>query len=68
MPHVSGRDELALLDVDDLPGAAGSYEQIGLAAKERWNLKNVHIVGSRFRVCGLMNVRQHLKPCAPQAA
>ena len=34
VPHIVGREELALLDVDDAPGLRGGDEQIGLTARE----------------------------------
>ena len=42
MVDVVRRDELPLLHIDNAPGAPGFEEQIGLAAKERRDLNDIH--------------------------
>ena len=41
VPHVPGREELALLDVDDLAGLGRGDEEIGLPAEEGRDLEDV---------------------------
>ena len=47
VPHVVGREELALLDVDDAAGSRRGDEQIGLPREERGNLQHVGDLGGR---------------------
>ena len=58
VPHVAGREELALLDVDDAAGARRGDEQIGLPREERRNLQHVGDFGRRRRVRRLVDVGQ----------
>ena len=41
-PHFVRREELAFLQIDDLAGGHGGFDQIRLAAEERWDLQDVH--------------------------
>ena len=45
--HVVGREELALLDVDDAAGLRGGRDEVGLPREERRNLQHVGDVGGR---------------------
>ena len=56
--HVVGREELALLDVDDPVGARRRFEQVRLPREERRNLQDVGDLGDRRRVRGLVDVGQ----------
>ncbi len=56
--HFPRREELALLDVDDLAGRSSSQQQIGLTAQEGRNLQDVHRLGSFGALRGLMDVGQ----------
>ena len=47
--HVPGRQELALLDVDDLAGLRGGDQQVGLAAQEGRDLQDVDDAARRSR-------------------
>src|SRR5664279_3714494 len=62
MPHVPWRNKLSLLDVDGASALRRSYQKIGLAAKKRWNLKNVDRFGHTRNVPYLMHVGQHRDP------
>ena len=57
--HVPGREELPLLDVDDLAGRGGRQQQIGLPAQERRDLQHVHRLRHLGALRGLMHVGQH---------
>ena len=56
VPHVVGREELALLDVDDAAGPRRGDEQVGLPAEERRNLQDVGDLGGRRRLRRLVDV------------
>ena len=58
MVDVVRRDELPLLHIDNAPGASGFEEQVGLAAKERRDLNDIHHFRGRTHLTGLMNVGQ----------
>ena len=49
VPHVVGRQELALLDVHHPAGPGRGHQQIGLARQERRNLQDVRDFGGRCR-------------------
>ena len=57
--HVPGRQELALLDVDDFAGFGRGDQQIGLPAQERRNLQ--HVDGRRHAraLRGVVHVGEH---------
>jgi len=59
--HVPGRDELAFFDVDGAAGASGGDEEVGLAAEEGWDLKNVGALGGDFAVGRLVDVGENGK-------
>ena len=54
--HVPGGHELALLDVDDLPGGRGRDHEVGLAAQERRDLQHVGDRGRRVDLRHLVDV------------
>ena len=64
IPHVPGREELALLDVDRLAGAGRGDEEIGLAAEEGRDLQHVDRLGHGGALLGLMHVGDDGKPDA----
>ena len=51
-----GRDELALLDVDDAAGAAGGQQEVRLAAEEGGNLQDIRDFGGRFGLRRLVDI------------
>ena len=57
--HVPGRQELALLDVDDLAGRGGRQQQIGLPAQEGRDLQHVDRLRHLGALRGLVHVGQH---------
>ena len=67
VPHVLRRDELALLDVDDLAGPAGRDEQVRLPAEECRDLQDVDRLGGQVRLRRLMDVGEDLKALPPQS-
>jgi len=54
--HIPGGNELALLDVDGAAGAAGSDQQVSLAAEESRDLENVGGFSGDLAVGRLVNV------------
>ncbi len=58
MPHVGGREELTLLEVDDAAGAGRRDDQVSLAHEEGRNLKDVSDLGGAGRLPGLVDVGQ----------
>src|SRR5262249_16204194 len=54
--HVRWRQELPFFDIHDLARLGSGDDQIGLAAQECRDLKNVEDLGGRFAVRGLVNV------------
>ncbi len=54
--HVVGRQELALLDVDDAARLRGRDQQIGLARQEGGDLQDVDDVGGRLRLRRVVDV------------
>jgi len=56
MRHVPWGDELTLLYVDGTAGFAGGYQEIGLPAEERGNLKHIDGLGGNFAVAWLVHV------------
>ena len=62
------RDELALLDVHDAPGASGGHQQVRLPAEERGDLQDVRHLGGRLRLRRLRECRSEsgsLPPSRP---
>ena len=57
--HVPGRQELTLLDVDDLAGFGGGNQQIGLAAEECRNLQDVDDLRGAHALLDVVHVGQH---------
>ncbi len=57
--HVPGRDKLAFLDVDGAACAAGGDQQVGLAAEEGRNLKDIDSFGGNFAVGGLVDIGEN---------
>ena len=57
--HVPRRQELALLDVDDLAGRRRRQQQIGLPAQERRDLQHVDRLRGLGALRGLVHVGQH---------
>ena len=55
--HVVGREELALLDIDDAARLSSRMQEIRLAAEERRNLEDVRDFARRLRLIALMDVR-----------
>ena len=58
VPHVSRREELALLDVDDASRAGCRDDQIGLPREERGNLQDVGDFGRARGLPGFVDVGQ----------
>ena len=58
VPHVAGRQELALLDVHRLAGAGRRHEQVGLAREKRRNLQHVDDLRGRGRLRRFVDVGQ----------
>ena len=58
VPDVVGREELALLEVDDPVGSRRRLEQVRLTRQERGNLQHVGDLGDRRGVRGLVDVGQ----------
>ena len=56
--HVSRREELSFLDVDDAAGPCRRDQQIGLPAEERRDLQHVGDFGGRRRLRRLVDVGQ----------
>ena len=56
IPHVPWRQELALLDIDRFASARGGDQEIGLPAEEGRDLQDVHRLGQRPALVGLMHV------------
>ena len=54
--HVPRGDELALLYIDGAPGFSGGDEQVGLPAKEGWDLEDVYGFGCDFALAGLVDI------------
>ena len=57
--HVPRREELPLLDVDDLAGRGRRQQQIGLPAQERRDLQHVDRLRDFGALRGLVHVGQH---------
>ena len=57
--HVPRREELALLDVDDLAGRRGRQQQIRLPAQEGRDLQHVDRLCDFGALRGLVHVGQH---------
>jgi hypothetical protein len=53
-----GRQELALLDVDDRTGRASRQQQVGLTGEESRDLKHVHHLGDGYTLSSIMHVAQ----------
>ncbi len=56
---VPGREELAFFEIDDAAGFAGGFEQIGLAAEEGRDLKDVADFGGARDLRDVMNIGEH---------
>jgi hypothetical protein len=57
--HVPGRDELALLNVHRAPGLGGGHQDVGLPAKERGDLDDVHHLACPLGLLGTVHVSEH---------
>ncbi len=57
--HVPGRQELPLLDVDDLAGRRRRQQQIGLPAQERRDLQDIDGLRDLGALRGLVDIREH---------
>ena len=62
------RDELAFLDVDDAPGAAGFEQQVGLAAQKRGDLQDIDDFGRGAGLRRLVDIGQDRETLALQSA
>ena len=56
MSHLMGGEKLGFLDVDRAPGLGQSHHEIGLAAKEGGELKDVDYFGGRLGLKGIVDV------------
>ena len=59
--HVFGGEELAVLEVDDSACSSGLNHQGRLHAEVGGNLENVHHIGHRGYMVGIMNIREERK-------
>jgi hypothetical protein len=59
VPHVLGREELSLLDVDDPAGLGRGHQKVGLTAQERRDLQDVADFAGGGGLCALVDIGQH---------
>jgi hypothetical protein len=57
--HVTGREELALLDVDGFAAGSGGFDEISLPAQEGRRLQHVHHLRGGLDVVRRVHVGQH---------
>ena len=59
--HIHTRKELCFLDVDDTSCMSSRHKQIGLPAKECWNLKYICHFASRLRLITFVDIGENTK-------
>jgi len=61
--HPFGLKPLPFLDIDWFSRRAGSFQEIGLTAQERWNLKHVDNARGRSALVGCVNICENREAC-----